>query len=120
MMISLYNQLTSFIQNYVIEDMMIYSEGIGLCATCNNVATCFHRRRHDQPVWQCEEFDDSDLTEEKQKDNANMQKVSMEEVNDNCDERPNRFGGLCSSCKHREVCTYSKPEGGVLCCEEYE
>jgi len=49
-----------------------------------------------------------------------MQKVSMEEVNDNCDERPNRFGGLCSSCKHREVCTYSKPEGGVLCCEEYE
>ena len=120
MMISLYNPLTSFIQNFVIEDRMIYSEMTGLCVTCNNVATCFHRRRHNQPVWQCEEFDDSDLTEEKQKDNANMQKVSMEEVNDNYDEHPDNLGGLCSSCKHREVCTYSKPNGGVLCCEEYE
>ena len=120
MMISLYNPLTSFIQNFVIEDRMIYSEEIGLCVTCNNVATCFHRRRHNQPVWQCEEFDDSDLTEEKQKDNANMQKVSIEEVNDNYDEHPDNLGGLCSSCKHREVCTYSKPEGGVWCCEEYE
>ncbi len=120
MMISLYNPLTSFIQNFVIEDKMIYSEEIGLCAICNNVATCFHRRRHDQPVWQCEEFDDSDLTEEKHKGNANMQNISIEEVDDNCDEHPNRFGGLCSSCKHRKACTYSKPEGGVLCCEEYE
>ena len=120
MMISLNNPLTSFIQNFVIEDKMIYSEEIGLCAICNNVATCFHRRRHDQPVWQCEEFDDSDLTEEKHKGNANMQNISIEEVDDNCDEHPNRFGGLCSSCKHRKACTYSKPEGGVLCCEEYE
>lgn len=120
MMISLYNPLTSFIQDFVIEDKMIYSEEIGLCAICNNVATCFHRRRHDQPVWQCEEFDDSDLTEEKHKGNANMQNISIEEVDDNCDEHPNRFVGLCSSCKHRKACTYSKPEGGVLCCEEYE
>lgn len=99
---------------------MIYSKAIGLCATCNNVTTCFHRRRHDQPVWQCEEFDDSDLTEAKQMDNSNMQNVSTEEVNDDCDERPRKLGGLCSSCKHREVCTYSKPEGGVWRCEEYE
>jgi len=119
-MISLYNPLISFIQNFVIENKMINSKEIGLCVTCNNVATCFHRRRHDQPVWQCEEFDDSDLTEEKHKGNANMQNISIEEVDDNCDEHPNRFGGLCSSCKHRKACTYSKPEGGVLCCEEYE
>ena len=120
MMISLYNPLTSFIQNFVIEDRMIYSEVIGLCTTCNNVATCFHRRRQNQPVWQCEEFDDSDLTEEKQKDNANTQNARIEEVNDICDEHPNKLGGLCSSCKHRKVCTYSKSDGGVLCCEEYE
>jgi len=119
-MMSLYNPLTSFIQNFVIEDRMIYSKVIGLCTTCNNVATCFHRRRQDQPVWQCEEFDDSDLTEEKQKDNANTQNASIEEVNNICDENPNKLGGLCSSCKHIKVCTYSKPNSGVLCCEEYE
>ncbi len=119
-MISLINPITSFIQNFVIEDKMIYSKEIGLCASCNKVTTCLHRRRHDQPVWQCEEFDDSDLTSEKQKDNANMQKVRMEEVNDNCDEYTNKLGGLCSSCIHRKVCTYSKPEGDIVCCEEYE
>ena len=119
-MIRLTNPITSFIQNFVIEDKMIYSKAKGLCASCNKVTICLHLRIHDQPVWQCEEFDDSDLTSDELKDNANMQKVSSEEMRDNCDEYTNKHGGLCSSCIHREVCTFSKPEGDIVCCEEYE
>ncbi len=119
-MISLYSPLASFIQNFVVEDRMIYSEEIGLCATCNNVATCFHRRRYDQPVWQCEEFDDSDLVVGSQTNNGNSPNMNEAESLSDNDKNSSLFIGLCSNCKSRNFCTYPKPEGGVWRCEEYE
>ncbi|GAH40332.1 unnamed protein product [marine sediment metagenome] len=31
-----------------------------------------------------------------------------------------KFKGLCVNCDHRETCTFTKPEGGVLYCNEHE
>lgn len=31
-----------------------------------------------------------------------------------------QFKGLCINCENRNTCTFSRPKGGVLFCDEYE
>lgn len=35
-------------------------------------------------------------------------------------DQPRIHQGLCVNCDVRETCTFSKPEGGVWYCEEYQ
>jgi hypothetical protein len=35
-------------------------------------------------------------------------------------DQPRIHRGLCVNCDVRETCTFSKPEGGVWFCEEYQ
>ena len=99
---------------------MIYSDDLGLCETCNHVYNCCLHKRYNQPVWQCEEFDDSDRVEKDQVINSNAEKMDeTEPLNDNLKSRI-PYLGLCSNCKNLEYCTYPKPEGSIKCCGEYE
>lgn len=94
---------------------MVATKVIGLCITCNNVSTCVHRRRHKQPVWYCEEFDNYLPPKEDlvliMKDDEFLGEQQKE---------TNGLSGLCSNCENRDTCTYQKPESGVWHCEEYE
>jgi len=102
------------------EAKMIYDGEIGLCVTCNNLAACIHREHRDLPVWQCEEFDDSDLTMESQTNDGNSPNIDEEESLSANYKNSTLFIGLCSNCKSRKSCTHPKPEGGIWRCEEYE
>ena len=93
---------------------MVTTNVIGLCMTCNNVSTCVHRKRHKQPVWYCEEFDNDVPPKEDQ-----IWIMNDEEFLGSQKKDTNNLKGLCSNCDIRETCTYPKPEGGVWHCEEY-
>ena len=99
---------------------MIYGVELGLCRTCNYIYSCSLRKRYQQPVWQCEEFDDSDLQKEELTDNRKIQNESMDESDNSRQELPNYSTGLCSDCKNRKFCTYPVPASGISGCEEYE
>ncbi len=94
---------------------MVTTNVIGICMTCNNVSTCVHRRRHKQPVWFCEEFDNYLLP----KDNRIMFMNDDEFLRDQ-EEETNQLKGLCSNCDNRKTCAFQKPESGVWHCEEYQ
>ena len=99
---------------------MIYGVELGLCRTCNYIYSCTLRKRFQQPVWQCEEFDDSDLQEEELMDKRNMQNISTDESDNSHKELQDHSIGLCSNCKNRKFCTYPVTASGIICCEEYE
>ncbi|MHC4127480.1 MAG: hypothetical protein ACYSWT_09360 [Planctomycetota bacterium] len=90
----------------------------GICASCNNLATCFHFARRG-PVFTCEQFDDhvpsrSNPTPQQQQlrnERAAFAAKSREETQ--------RLKGLCVNCEHRFTCAYFKPPGGIWHCEEY-
>jgi len=91
----------------------------GLCMTCNNAPTCFHRARRG-PALFCELFDGyappaGRITSERAAppaDSSAARRAAEEEVS--------KYAGLCMNCEHRRTCTHPKPEGGVWHCENYE
>jgi hypothetical protein len=98
---------------------MVHANVLGICTTCNNIITCFHRKSHDQPVWYCEEFDNSDYTVESRVDYSDLQNDDLGESLRVKEKEANQFKGLCSNCENRESCAILKPEG-VWYCEEYQ
>ena len=90
-------------------------QAMGLCATCNSVATCTGRRTWCGPVLHCEEFDDrvevAEVRPVAEASSAAPVPVSAEEI---------QRLGLCVNCVHRDGCGLSTQEGGVWHCEEYE
>jgi hypothetical protein len=115
-----YYPLISLDQNFERKRKMINSDELGLCETCNYIYRCSLRKRYNQPVWQCEEFDDSDRTEENLLIDNNSGIMEVEESLNANVKTKNQYLGLCSNCKNRKYCTYPRPEGGVRCCGEYE
>ena len=106
---------------------MIYASVIGLCSTCNNILSCFFRKRHGQPVWYCEQFDNSDYTVENRIDYSNALTKDIEDsfhVNEESfgvnAKEANQFEGLCSNCENRESCSLPKRDSGAWYCEEYQ
>jgi hypothetical protein len=95
------------------------TETVGLCSTCNNSPTCFHRARRG-PALFCEMFDDyvaSVLCTEGRRPASSAGpptglSAAAEEVS--------RYAGLCMNCEHRRSCRHPRPEGGVWHCEDYE
>jgi hypothetical protein len=88
----------------------------GLCATCAIGALCTFPRDPKRPVMNCDEFEGYEKG----------MKASMEAVHaapsapgDAAHPRDEKYKGLCSNCENRQGCTFPKPEGGVLNCEEY-
>ena len=88
----------------------------GLCTTCIYADNCTFCFQPDRQVLQCEEFEGAQCT------------VAVREFAPN-DTTPDvqsdaevasRYKGLCRTCAHRDECTFSKPEGGVWHCEEFE
>ena len=90
----------------------------GLCATCRNASTCMYLKNSSKPILQCEEFEEFPSKPEKKPMEASMS-MSKNNPGGNPGEKSKYFG-LCSNCKHRETCTFPKPQGGVWHCEEYE
>ena len=100
---------------------------LGICTTCNNILSCFFRKRHDQPVWYCEQFDNSDFTVENRIDYSNSRSKDfegsfnvLEKSFSELEEESNHFEGLCSNCENRKSCSLQKPDCGVWYCGEYQ
>jgi hypothetical protein len=94
-------------------------QAVGLCSTCNNSPSCFHRARRG-PALLCELFDDyvaPSLRSDGRRDPAAAySKVAFQDPSD----KTSKHGGLCVNCEHRQGCWHAKPEGGVWHCEGYE
>lgn len=89
---------------------------LGICITCNNVGFCMHRRRHNQAVWYCNEFDDFTP----RNGGFRLRSAEMRETAEAVKEETGQFKGLCANCEKRHFCQFPKSEGGVWHCEEYE
>ncbi len=92
------------------------AQNLGICSTCNYVDICFHRQRHNDPVWYCNEFDNYGKTNEDFK----ARSTSLHSRYEKPQEDTLIFKGLCSNCEKRQFCNFPKPESGVWHCNEYE
>ena len=90
----------------------------GLCMTCNNAPSCFHRARRG-PALFCELFDDYVPPEQR----AIRRKVSPAPEVSVASSAPDgdvaRYEGLCVNCENRQTCAHPKLAGGVWHCEDY-
>ena len=91
----------------------------GLCMTCNNAPSCFHRNRRG-PVQFCETFDDyvppvvrsGDLVTTATAEPATVVGAPKEDVPGDT--------GLCMNCRHRRTCKHPRRDVSVWHCEDYE
>ena len=91
----------------------------GLCMTCNNAPTCFHRARRG-PALFCELFDGRALPPERIPSEKATPPADSSAARRAAEEEAPKYTGLCMNCEHRRTCTHPKPEGGVWHCEDYE
>lgn len=80
-----------------------------LCSTCNHAPTCVQIKNIKRPVLFCEEFDDY------VKPVHEKVREAVSELKEDYD----KTMGLCCNCSNRDICTISKPNGGIWHCEEY-
>jgi hypothetical protein len=88
----------------------------GLCSTCALASECTFPRHPQIPVMHCDEFkgyEDKPVETRDMMTHAPVVAVSKDFL-------AGENIGLCRNCKHRNHCTFPKPAGGVLCCDEYE
>ena len=87
---------------------------VGLCLTCNNLASCFHRKRRGFDAVYCEMFDnyvpsrDNGGGQEESGSLSGAVVIGSGILND-----------LCVNCTNQATCRLPKPTGGVWHCEEY-
>lgn len=91
---------------------------LGLCITCNNIATCVQYKQRKQPVYYCELFDDYVSPPAIIEINTDKTRV-IEPIEDR-----NRdllfIEGLCWDCGRRESCAHrQKRKYSIWQCEEY-
>jgi hypothetical protein len=89
---------------------------MGLCATCNFVATCTQRKNWCGPVHFCEEFDDH---QPRKTGNRVVPEKAPGGAPSACGDGSVPRKGLCVNCDLKDTCSYPVPEGGVWHCEEY-
>ena len=89
---------------------------LGICSTCIYVDTCVRRASHDNPVWECNGFDNVPLELNKPKI-VRSTNVPIENASET---DSNKYLGLCKNCSSRKTCTHPKSPGGVWHCEDYE
>jgi hypothetical protein len=85
----------------------------GICFSCTNLIVCIFIKGSSQPVMFCEEFANDGIamvTSTREKQEAFTEyKVSTE-----------GHKGLCVTCENCDNCSFTKQEGGVWHCEEYQ
>jgi hypothetical protein len=90
----------------------------GLCSTCNNSPTCFHRARRG-PALFCELFDDY-VAVPAGRNGGGMSRAAPASATRMAAEEAGRYAGLCINCEHRRTCSHPRPAEGVWHCEDYE
>ena len=101
-----------------IDAMQEFNGSGGLCLTCNNAPSCFHRARRG-PALCCELFDDYvpaglRARDDRLASSADSSITSTAQVQEEAE-----YAGLCTNCENRRTCALPKPAGGVWHCEEY-
>ncbi len=89
----------------------------GLCVTCSHAQRCTTiQGKKNMQVMYCELFDDYERPRPK------IAAAAPNPSNLSHDNDPARkqLRGLCVTCSHLAYCTFTKPQGGVWHCEEYE
>ncbi len=87
----------------------------GLCITCNNISDCsFRAIDANRLIWYCELFD-CFVEVEKVVETAKAILGSQP-----LEKGYGKYEGLCANCKNCLTCIFTKPEGGIWHCEEYE
>ena len=100
-----------------IDDMVAFKIDHGLCMTCNNAPSCFHRARRG-PALFCELFDDY-VPPDRRTVKSRVSPVPERSVMPAADTAEARHEGLCVNCENRQTCAHPKPAGGVWHCEDY-
>ena len=98
--------------------MVEIKNGRGLCTTCNNAPTCFHRARRG-PALFCELFDNYMPPDMQISDRMTAPVAEPSIAVRAVEEEVTRYAGLCMNCDHRKTCRHPKPAGGVWHCEDY-
>ena len=101
-----------------IDNMVVIKNGQGLCMTCNNAPSCFHRARRG-PALFCELFDDYVRPELRTIKRIVSPVPETAAALRTGDEDASRYEGLCVNCENRQTCAHPKPTGGVWHCEDY-
>jgi hypothetical protein len=101
----------------------------GICSTCKKAPVCTYRRDPERPVLRCNEFESYGKPSVFESKRNSMQRTTGNGISRTTgsgvkssaelEMDSGKYKGLCKSCKNREICTFSKPEGGVWHCEEY-
>lgn len=92
---------------------------VGLCSTCNNAPTCYHRARRG-PALFCETFDDYVSPFLRSDGRKSPLCAAAPMAPREAQEQAGESAGLCANCRHRPTCAHSRPAGGVWHCEDYE
>jgi hypothetical protein len=90
----------------------------GLCLTCKANLYCTFKKGRAQAIVFCDEFDDSETTVLKPKNEMTGQNNQC--ICDQDEEKFSDLKGLCANCEIRETCNFPKPVWGVWHCEEYK
>ena len=98
--------------------MIGIQNGRGLCMTCNNAPSCFHRARRG-PALFCETFDDYVPPTVPIGDRMTTPPAEPSMAVRAAEEDASTYAGLCMNCDHRQTCKHPKPAGGVWHCEDY-
>ena len=93
--------------------MMFAVEYRGLCTTCKHRETCQYARDPGRCIMHCDEFE-GETALLSAKTEAPPDIIRKRVYNGNAPM------GLCRTCGKFPDCKFSKPEGGVWSCEEYE
>ena len=99
--------------------MIEIKNGRGLCMTCNNAPSCFHRARRG-PAQFCETFDDYVPPVVRSGGRVATPAAEPPMAVGAAEEDASTYAGLCMNCRHRRTCKHPRREGGVWHCEDYE
>jgi len=92
----------------------------GLCATCRNAPECTYPRDPGPAVLQCEEFDGYGPRQQSVLGKAEEKRPANGTETPASKDGEAEARGLCATCRNRDTCTFTKREGGVRYCDEYE
>jgi hypothetical protein len=94
-------------------------ESSGICSCCKGVLTCTYTKNPCRPTWECDDFDGYEPSRASTVVKDILTTTDPEPGFDIEEKDSGKHKGLCGICEDRDICTFTKPEGGVWHCEEY-
>lgn len=83
----------------------------GLCASCNRAETCTLSHSVNESIWDCEDFDDTQVLKTELPGNEKLKTSNIPSEKN--------MPGLCAFCLNKNGCSLKSVEGGIWHCEEY-